>query len=789
MERALLAGHSLIHTFTHTHIGGISTPLLEGIQPHLSIVSGHLPPTLPTQPHPSLSSKPLVDKELVKDVDLPGLSVEDIEVILSENEDWSGEQIDQFLRSAVDLSEIESKVFSSNTNGGYESDSGYSTYDVSPITSSASSHLHGQLNCVAPQMISVEPSPLFSLSPTATSFSALNHLPPPPLLHESTASPCASDAGFFSPNSEFSSLANTPNQEGGFFSTQPPCPIFSSYIQSQGFSVHSSSEFTLNMNLGETPVTNTNSTIPCFSSQIPNILLTGATPPKHTGRRASDSQLAALCNETVKSAIQLRSLSNLGNLAREPEIAGDVSAVQIKSEPNSCMASCSVGDQIPSLQILASLCSKTPGLCKLLTSSNHTDILKDVPSLHMDPSDAILLQNTLAKLTCEQLKELLELETSSASFSAQHTQNSNGAVVARIVHTQPCIQGYRNSYHATTQDCQQQLSKSSKVNSKVPKSSHTPMKVSGRKKSQWPRSMSKANLMAFRQHILNKLKKGYDVSVAESAKQHPESSDPILSKCGETFSCPSNFEVQVTCEQNGHSSNVRCHSEPADLLSSQSPVTSLQSSVSVDNVRTMLSNGFENYDEGNKLSEFFQGADCSDLLTAFQFNPDTLLSTSIEDCLLDNMELKFEENDTLDQEITQFLSDAPSTAPILQHSMSPPHLTSAQSSVQASPNVSPTNFNHPSQPSSPQHSQVGAIVPQSGFLIAGQASSSNHPSYNISGQVIGAAIRPVHEVTFTSFPVIGKTYQQNLLQLDRDPLLGGGNPMLQTGGVIEPFDI
>ena len=40
-----------------------------------------------------------VNEEIIKDVDLPGLTVEDIEAVLSENADWSGEQIEQFLRS------------------------------------------------------------------------------------------------------------------------------------------------------------------------------------------------------------------------------------------------------------------------------------------------------------------------------------------------------------------------------------------------------------------------------------------------------------------------------------------------------------------------------------------------------------------------------------------------------------------------------------------------------------------------------------------------------------------
>ena len=121
---------------------------MDGLQPHLGLPPTHAlplhtftPSPTPSSAHSSSSTKPhllrYVNKEIIKDVDLPGLSVEDIEAVLSENEDWSGEQMDQFLRSAIDLSDIEAKVLS----GGYESDSGYSTYAVSPITSAAPTQL------------------------------------------------------------------------------------------------------------------------------------------------------------------------------------------------------------------------------------------------------------------------------------------------------------------------------------------------------------------------------------------------------------------------------------------------------------------------------------------------------------------------------------------------------------------------------------------------------------------------------------------------------------------------
>jgi len=155
--------------------------------------------------------------------------VEDIEAVLSENTGWSGEQIEQFLRSAVDLSEIEAKLFSAT---GYESDSGYSTYDVSPITSNAPM----PLNCVqpgsfqnrslSPALTPVDPTPFFhcNLSPTNPSFPP----PPPHMMHSSLPDPITSPIGevsFFSASQHFTGFG--PNQDvSATYLPNQPCSIF-----------------------------------------------------------------------------------------------------------------------------------------------------------------------------------------------------------------------------------------------------------------------------------------------------------------------------------------------------------------------------------------------------------------------------------------------------------------------------------------------------------------------------------------------------------------------------------
>ena len=114
----------------------------------------------------------------------------------------------------------------------------------------------------------------------------------------------------------------------------------------------------------------------------------------------------------------------------------------------------------------------------------------------------------------------------------------------------------------------------------IPKVGKMTMKGSTKKKTQWPRSMNRANLMAFREHILNKLKRSQEVATEPSSLQAipipiftgknmtssaaaTSSSVPPLIKC-EASSPNSNFEVQVKYERN-HVTPERCHSEPANL--------------------------------------------------------------------------------------------------------------------------------------------------------------------------------------------------------------------------------
>ena len=152
------------------------------------------------------------------------------------------------------------------------------------------------------------------------------------------------------------------------------------------------------------------------------------------------------------------------------------------------------------------------------------------------------------------------------------------------------------------------------------------MKAGHKKKTQWPRSMSKANLMAFREHILNKLKRGKEEGARSGESQEASSLATAMTNS------PS-FEVDAGCSSGEVPVQARCSSEPADFFShhmhdSSSP-SSLQASQSAANISCVRS-----------LNPKHLDSDCT--AADSSLNPDILLSSSVlglPDNILADMEM------------------------------------------------------------------------------------------------------------------------------------------------------
>ena len=831
----------------YSHTIGCTSPLLEGIQPHLGLPTHALPlHTFTPSPAPgsSSSTKPhllrYVNKEIIKDVDLPGLSVEDIEAVLSENEDWSGEQMDQFLRSAIDLSDIEAKVLS----GGYESDSGYSTYDVSPITSAAPTQLTFATSSQLPGLQAahghhIEQS-LFTcnLSPTATMFPGgpLGHAQPPTsLLHDAIHSPCSSDVGFFSPHSGFSSHATTPSHQDAlsfFPSHGGPCPIFAPYSQPQDFN-------SLNMStcFPDGSIPNSDSTIPPFSSQIPDILLPDASlaPPTHpppmsmpdpTTTSASVTKFPK--SEPIHSACKVQGPPQvtkpiaMDTSSMPKQNAESAAEIKIESHPNSCVFAAQTQTESSSVSELAGSLKKEQGVEQETQTTSSKQAVPTKSSKSSNTSSQALLskllgQNgppaaTIVSITAinnNGTKTKLDLSQLQALVGQTNTNIKGGTKIVAKVATNTTQQ---QSDSASDSEATSSSSPSSKSKSSTPGPKSVPMKATQRKKGQWPRSMSKANLMAFREHILNKLKKGKESSNGSGSSEggQKESSSNAASsvelmKCETPSPSSGCGEVEVTYERN-RSVESRCHSEPAEMFGgpTSSPSTApLQSSHSEsylhDSTAASTQQGFGSNDADTKLADFFP-QNCNDVFNLFQFNPDALLSTTIDDQMLDGIDLVWTDEDSckVDSEIAQFLDSeingTTSETPMelgVQYDILQDH-SPITNSPHTSPLVSPANYN--SRPSSPQksmtptssytsvsttyHSERALIT---GHVTSGPMGAMQMGMFNFPNMLV--ATGGANEMSRASVESEMKLHiQQNLLQAHHDPLLTGSSTLLQACG-------
>lgn len=702
--------------------------------------------------------------------------------------------MDQFLRSAIDLSDIEAKVLS----GGYESDSGYSTYDVSPITSSAPAQLgypsSTQMASMQTHRHHIEQA-MFNcnLSPTATMFpgAPVMNQPSTSLPHDTMHSPCNSDVGFFSPHSGFSSHTTTPSHQDtlSFFPAHAPCPIFSSYSQAQDFN-------SLNMStcFPDGSVPSTDSAIPSFSSQIPDILLPDASLAP--GPMSMPSVPAKFPKpEPVHTACKVQVPQMTKPVESSPtQHAQSAAEVKIEPLPNSCVFG-SQSEPSSGTYMKTERGETQATSCEQGSTSSQAILSKLLGQNGAHPTivsiTAINNNGTTTKLNLSQLQALVGQSTNAAD------KGSANLTAAKVV-----------PQSGSASDSEVSPSKGTS-----PKS--VPMKASQRKKGQWPRSMSKANLMAFREHILNKLKKGQESSSGAGGDSSKEKSGELSSmevmKC-ETPSPSSGCEVKVTYERN-HTADSRCHSEPADMFGGPngSPCLQLQASHSEGHLHssTSVQQTFGLSDVDTKLADFFP-QNCNDVLNLFQFNPDAFLSTSIDDQLLDGLDLGFDDEDSnkVDREIARFLdSEINGTTPEVPMDVGVQYdvvkenspITTPPLSHHASPLVSPANYN--SSPSSPQRHQTcsyNSVSPTSsasstpylseralvtGHVTTGPMSMCGMSMFNFPDMLTNG-----NEIGGVSCESEMKLHiQQNLLQSHHDPLLAGST-MLQACG-REAFEI
>lgn len=421
----------------------------------------------------------------------------------------------------MDLSEIETQLCSS----GYESDSGYSTYDVSPLATHPPVALSHPIECLPHPYILPQPThgPMFNstcaYSPTGGVFQDP--------IHSTTSSPCSIDGSFFSHPADLEALAGTANQTQQYLMGD---------VNSQGIQLYHQPQIFVG---GAYIMEDQGSYL---NSRIPDILVQNSDQMERRGnsfvscRRNSDSQvtLGENSNNALRGQLPTRSLPNMGELSH-----------LMKTE-----------DQFHKCSVLS------------------------------------------------------------------HVTSSTGNVKTEIDQRQSC-NAQRN-----TRATQMKATKK-KTNPKPPNQRRT---------NQWPRSMSKANMMAFRQHILSRLKKGQENSTDSFAVKQEATSPKAMSEHEFTSSTSENegFEIEVKVQRN-HSSDNRSQSEPMDSSNSPTLAPMLHQSHSEGNVNNKTP--LHCNTDTSHLTELFS----DDIFNTLSFNPDSLLSHAEEEQMLQT--LGFSEND------------------------------------------------------------------------------------------------------------------------------------------------
>lgn len=833
-----------------------------GHQPLLPAPLGHGPPIIPHSQHPHILTNihPLTHNNLVgegiREVDLPGLSADEIETILSENSNWSGEQFKNFFHSAVELSEIEAKLFSGS---GYESDSGYSTYDVSPITSSAPLQFGGcrpavstSYRSISPALTPVNPSPYISLS-SSNPFQ-FGHTSMHMSLHASgpATTPLPHSA---SPDAEFSFFPPTPTYHPPPSAITPTQEVY--MVPHGAFPMQTTTQYPRDFQLSPYPAVlpemRPSQQQEAYGIEFPNILGSNATSKDCMSGQYGEIQRRRVpvlpqnpnkmkieiehkpCPNTVSNTTS--SSPTLAPITPTPSLPPIPAAVKLEvmseeSPCNSNTSACKKMSQPPpstthpqsavtsqdspvsiststQLKSFLATCSKVSSLQELVSSGVHPSVVvvtvstalsaltnqakgtegeirEHQLSVQKGPYDISQLHSLIMSLTPHQSEKLADPELISAAklVATEHLESLAAArrkgsgkqpqsTASAIPSASPSKQAQKTApqlagaidksktplkasitVKAFSKTSQQQL-KSSTVG-RVGAGSH--MKNSHKKKTQWPRSMSKANLMAFREHILNKLKRGQEES------QRPNS---LANSPGNPSGVPSSFEMDISCDRD-LPIPVRCSSEPADFFSRQMHTDSpspLQTSHSAGDISSR-SLHFHS-DSDNKHPDF---------------NPDILLSSSmvgLPDTLLTDMEL-----DNLgsisspsEHDLAQFLCD-----PSPPSSVTSPidSMEDLQDFLSGSPesSISPTHLKEDSSPASSVHnaslSPTTTTATQQSTSQAGQSTTCSMADV---ASLFNESINSIANVE--SMPeetaVVLEDSLESVFQRPTDPLLACGS--------------
>lgn len=443
--------------------------------------------------------------------ELPYLKVEDIEAVMLEHTSWTTNQIETFLKT-LDIEELDGSSSLKSSLSGYESDSGYSTHEISPMGLPPSAIPHHYSSSLSPAITPVTPSPILSMSSASSPApfclyqdDLFTNLHPTPsttsttsaadhhhffgtadlsLLQQVSAPPHGGEQQLFQTSTLYNAIQTPPTSQ-----TSPTVsePSKMSCIQSVLPPMNNISDIEANSH-DVTVVPNSFCSSPSLSSSICSTVSHPSLNPQcietasqfdsfldgyFSIKTSTNQQLSH--NPVTTSSSSSVSLQNI-NTTAIPDASSSGSTLQQASSSHACsnpevvssptsyyttkkenmssrkLSSCSLDSQV---------ISTSESQCSSVSSENGRMVIAQVlsPSKQQQPLPTPLL------------------------VTGSINNNNNGNNKSSKPSTRVKAKGRHHSASATLKSHQK-----------------------GKKKSTWPKSMNSGNLMAFRNFILGKLK-------------------------------------------------------------------------------------------------------------------------------------------------------------------------------------------------------------------------------------------------------------------------------------------
>ena len=394
--------------------------------------------------------------DFMDSIELPDLKVEDVEAVMLEHTNWTGDQIDTFLKS-LEMEELDCASSLKSSLSGYESDSGYSTHEVSPM-----GRVTHYSSALSPAITPVTPSTILSSSSSSTS-------PVPFCLYHDD-----------------------------IFHTMPPQSTTPTAVSNNNTTTGTDHYFFggSDLTLPHVSTSDTISTL-CHTSQLPpsqqpfvalNQSSKGcvqSVPPPisnvsdiEANRHSVTVVPNSFCNTTTLSSIS----------QQQPQFDNFLDGYlnMLNTDDHEKQQSCQTGNKNPNIDN-----SETVDARKrlLFDEGDYFDGIESSQTSNCDSSDEYTRQ-----LSC-----CAELNKSNNNNELAGRIEGGRLVIAQVVNTPP----KQINYHSN--NCR--LSNKAKG-----KGRHHSVTVTmkghqrGKKKSNWPKSMNSGNLIAFRNYILGKLK-------------------------------------------------------------------------------------------------------------------------------------------------------------------------------------------------------------------------------------------------------------------------------------------